>query len=50
VECSWIVFVLAGVGGLSLVCLLAVTAVAIGLHCYGTGIFDKFLNSELDGR
>jgi hypothetical protein len=50
VECSWIVIVLAGVGALSLVCVLALTAVAIALHCYSAGIFDNFLNSELDGR
>ena len=49
-SCPWIVVVLAGVGGLSLACLLALTTAAIGLHCYGAGFFDKFLDSEPDGR
>jgi hypothetical protein len=47
-SCSWIVAVLAGVGVLSLACLVALTLAAVGLHCYGAGFFDKFLESEPD--
>jgi hypothetical protein len=47
-SCPWIVLVLAGIGAMALACLLALTAVAIGLRCYGAGLFDKFLDSEVD--
>jgi hypothetical protein len=46
--CPWIVLVLAGVGGLSLATLVTLTAIAIGLRCYGAGFFDKHLGSDLD--
>jgi hypothetical protein len=47
--CPWIVLVLAGFGALSLAGVVTLTAVAIGLRCYGAGLFDKLLGNELDG-
>jgi len=47
--CPLIVLVLAGFGAFALACLAALTAIAIGLRCYGAGLFDKFLGGEPDG-